>query len=85
MSLMQITLSIDLPGLGSRIRQARELKGLSSTQVAAMAGMSTANLYRIENEDAKSLPRETLQKLSKALNVDFDSDVRAALAHEASR
>jgi len=83
MNLMQVTLSVELPGLGSRIKELRESKGLSPTWVAAQAGMSVANLYRIESEDAKSLPRETLKKLSEALSVDFDAEVKAVLAREA--
>lgn len=83
MNLMQVTLSVDLPGLGSRIKELRESKRLSPTWVAAQAGMSVANLYRIESEDAKSLPRETLRKLSEVLEVDFDAEVKAVLAKEA--
>ncbi|WP_341532046.1 helix-turn-helix transcriptional regulator (plasmid) [Nostoc sp. UHCC 0302] len=82
MNLMQVTLSVDLPSLGSRIREIRESKGLSPTWVAAQAGMSVGNLYRIETEEAKSLPRETLRKLSEALGVDFDAEVKAALVQE---
>ncbi len=82
MSLMQVTLTVDLPGLGARIKQAREARGLPPTQIAAMAGMSVANLYRIESEDAKSLPRETLSRLSEVLGVDFDIEVKAALQKE---
>lgn len=81
---MQVTFNIDLPRLGARIKQAREQKGLPPTQIAALAGMSTANLYRIESEDAKSLPRKTLKKLSEALGVDFDSEVKAAITEEVS-
>ncbi len=44
--------------------------------------MSVGNLYRIETEEAKSLPRETLRKLSEALGVDFDAEVKAALVQE---
>jgi hypothetical protein len=69
---MQVTLSVNLLGLGGRIRQARVAKQLTPTWVAAQAEMSVANLYRIEVEDAKSLPRETLQRLSAAIGVDFD-------------
>lgn len=82
MNLMQVTLSVDLPGLGTRIREIRESKRLSPTWVAAQAGMSVGNLYRIETEDAKSLPRETLRKLSEALGVNFDAEVKAALVQE---
>ncbi|MGH2412885.1 MAG: helix-turn-helix domain-containing protein [Microcystaceae cyanobacterium] len=79
---MQVTLQVNLPDLGSRIRKARETKKLTSTWVAAQAGMSVANLYRIESEDAKSLPRETLRKLSEAIGIDFDAEVKNALMAE---
>ncbi|OWY63681.1 XRE family transcriptional regulator [cyanobacterium TDX16] len=80
MNSMLVTLSVDIPGLGSRIRQLRELKNMSPTQLAALAGMSSANLYRIESETTKSIPRETLKALSEALEVDLDQEVKAALA-----
>lgn len=79
MELMQVTLSVDLPNLGGRLKQARENKGLPPTQVAALAGMSVANLYRIEGGEAKSIPRETLKRLSEVLGVDFDAEVRAVM------
>lgn len=82
MYLMQVTLSVDIPNLGSRIKKIREEKKLSPTWVAAQAGMSSANLYRIEAEEAKSLPRETLRKLSEALGVNFDDEVKQALTRE---
>lgn len=85
MHVMQVTLSVDIVNLGARIKKAREDRGLTPTWVAAMADMSTANLYRIEKEDAKTLPRATLIKLSQALGVDFDAEVKAALAKEAAK
>lgn len=83
MNSMLVTLSVEIQELGKRIKQARVASGLSPTEVAAMAGMSTANLYRIESEDTKSIPRETLQRLAAALKVDFDSDVKTAMVQEA--
>lgn len=79
MNSMLVTLSVDLPGLGMRIRQLREAKSMSPTQLAALAGMSSANLYRIESESTKSVPRETLKALGEALKVDLDEEVKAAL------
>lgn len=79
MNSMLVTLSIDIPGLGMRIRQLREAKNMSPTQLAALAGMSSANLYRIESESTKSIPRETLKALGEALKVDLDEEVKAAL------
>lgn len=79
MNSMLVTLSVDVPGLGVRIRQLREAKNMSPTQLAALAGMSSANLYRIESESTKSIPRETLKALGEALKVDLDEEVKAAL------
>jgi transcriptional regulator with XRE-family HTH domain len=77
--LMQVTLSVDVPHLGTRIKAAREKSGMSPTKIAALADMSTANLYRIESEDTKSIPWDTLKRLGKALGEDFDTEVKAAL------
>ena len=78
-TLMRVTLSVDIPNLGPRIKAARESRGLSPTKVAALADMSAANLYRIESEDTKSLPWDTLKRLGEALGENFDADVIAAL------
>lgn len=83
MKLMLVTLSVDIPNLGSRIKQVREAKNMSPTQLAALAGMSSANLYRIESETTKSIPRETLKALAQALETDLDLEVRKALMKEA--
>jgi transcriptional regulator with XRE-family HTH domain len=79
---MQVTLSVEVPHLGPRIRAAREASGKSPTTIAALAEMSVANLYRIESEDTKSIPRETLKRLSATLGIDFDAEVRLALQRE---
>lgn len=79
LELMQVTLSVDIPRLGSRIKAAREKSGLSPTKVAALADMSVANLYRIEAEDTKSIPWDTLKRLGEALGEDFDIEIRDAL------
>ncbi|NJN85562.1 MAG: helix-turn-helix domain-containing protein [Leptolyngbyaceae cyanobacterium SL_7_1] len=79
---MQVTLSVDIPHLGDRIKAAVEASGKSPTVVAAMAEMSVANLYRIMSEETKSIPRDTLKRLSVVLRIDFDADVRAAILSE---
>ena len=84
MNSMLVTLSIDIPGLGSLIKKIRESKDIPPTLLAAKAGMSTANLYRIESESTKSIPRETLKALAEALEVDLDQKVKEALAKELS-
>jgi transcriptional regulator with XRE-family HTH domain len=79
LELMQVTLSVDVPNLGARIKAARETSGKSPTAIAALAEMSVANLYRIEAEETKSVPWDTLKRLGEALGKDFDADVKAAL------
>lgn len=80
--LMQVTLSVDIPHLGQRIKAAVDASGKSPTAVAALAEMSVANLYRIIAEETKSIPRDTLKRLSDVLGVDFDADVKQALAEQ---
>ena len=76
---MFVTLSVDVSHLGQRIKAARESRKLSPTKVAALADMSVANLYRIEAEDTKSIPWDTLRRLGEALGEDFDAEVKVAL------
>lgn len=80
--LMQVTLSVDVPNLGPRIKAAVEASGKSPTAIAALAEMSVANLYRIMAEETKSIPRETLKRLSEVLAVDFDAEVKQALVEQ---
>ena len=82
MNFMLVTLSVEIPNLGSRIKQIREKKKMTPTQLAALAGMSSANLYRIESETTKSVPRDTLKALGEALGVDLDEEVKSALRGE---
>lgn len=77
--LMQVTFSVEVPHLGAKIKEARLASGKSPTVIAAMAEMSVANLYRIESEETKSIPRETLKRLADALEIDFDAYVREAI------
>jgi transcriptional regulator with XRE-family HTH domain len=43
----------DLPGIGKRLRQAREAAGLSQGQVAKMIGLHRPTITEIETEDRK--------------------------------
>ncbi len=84
MKFMLVTLSVEIPNLGNRIKEIREEKKMTPTQLAAFSGMSTANLYRIESETTKSIPRETLKAISQVLEVDLDQEVKTAMLKEAS-
>ncbi len=64
-------LEIEIPKLGSRIRQAREADSRSLAEICRQIPMTTMNWYRIEAEETKALPIETLQKIEEVLGVDF--------------
>ncbi len=64
---------LDVPNLGERIKEARisaQKQGKSLTKIAADAGMSVQNWYRIEQERQK-LPEETLLLIEESLGVDL--------------
>ncbi|MEL7241384.1 MAG: helix-turn-helix transcriptional regulator [Cyanobacteria bacterium J06641_2] len=65
-------LEIDVPGLGSRIRQVREADSRSLAEICRRVGMTTMNWYRIEAEETKALPIETLKRIEEVLGVDFE-------------
>lgn len=71
-TLMKVTrtITVDTPGLGQRIREARESDPRTLTDICAAAGMATANWYRIEAEK-QDLPETTLRKIEAVLGVDF--------------
>jgi transcriptional regulator with XRE-family HTH domain len=62
---------VDVPGLGAQIRKAREATDRPLRELANLAGMTNANWYRIENEEVKRLPEQTLRKIEEVLGVDF--------------
>ena len=61
----------EIENLGTRIKKARLNSPLSVTALAAAAGMSVANWYRIESEKVQFLPEETAQAIESALGVDL--------------
>jgi transcriptional regulator with XRE-family HTH domain len=65
------TIDIEIPGLGKRIRQAREADRRSLAEICRQIPMTTMNWYKIESEETKALPIETLQRIEKLLSVDF--------------
>ena len=76
-SLMKVSKTVEreFPGLGARIKSARENDPRSLIQLCAAIGMTPANWYKIENEETKVLPIETLRKIEKILNIDFDVEI----------
>jgi transcriptional regulator with XRE-family HTH domain len=64
------TITLDAPGLGAKIKQAREADPRRLTEICAAVGMTTANWYRIEAEK-QVLPEITLRKIEFVLDVDL--------------
>ncbi len=73
-TLMKVrkVIEIEVPGLGSRIRQAREVDSRSLAEICRQVPMTTMNWYRIEAEETKALPIETLRRIEEVLGVDFE-------------
>lgn len=51
------------------IKQARYVKGISSTELAELAGIERAQLSRIENGKVKNPRPGTLKKICEALGI----------------
>lgn len=64
-------IEIEVTKLGDRIRQAREADSRSLAEICRQMPMSTMNWYRIEAEETKALPIETLQRIEEVLGVNF--------------
>ena len=58
-------------GSGNRIRELREVKGISGTKLAEMIGISPQYLYDLERGE-KRLNEETIARLTEVLKVSAD-------------
>ena len=56
---------------GSVLRQAREVRELSAVDTARAAGISAANLSKLENDAVKKPSPHVLLQLSEALTVPY--------------
>ena len=61
----------DLPGVGTRLRQAREAAGLSQSQVATLMRLTRPAITEMENETRRVSAGE-LKALSKIYRVSLD-------------
>ena len=64
-------IEVEVPGLGDRIRKIREADSRSLAEICRQIPMTTMNWYRIEAEETKALPIETLKRIEEVLGVDF--------------
>lgn len=69
--VMRIIVELEVEGLGKALKQAREAASLSVAAAGERAGMSGANFNRIENEETKGVPLETLARAARAVGLDL--------------
>ena len=67
--LIEVTTYYEFENLCERIKKARKESPKTMTELAAQAGMSASNWYRIESDQVKRLPMETLRAMERALEV----------------
>jgi transcriptional regulator with XRE-family HTH domain len=79
MKVVQVK-EIDIPGLGKKIKEAREKDPRTLVDICKLVGMTTSNWYRIEKETTKLLPLETLEKIQEVLGVDLGVNFNAPIA-----
>lgn len=66
------TVEKEIPGLGKRIKQAREADKRSLEVICAEVGISRVYWYDIEAEKVRdSLPEDTLRRIEKVLGVNL--------------
>ena len=53
-----------------RIREIRESKGISQTELADKAGVTRATIWKLETGEDKVTTTKTLLKIAEALEVD---------------
>jgi len=75
---VRMTTDIDVPGLGAMVREARENDKRSLAEICRQVGMTSMNWYRIESEETKALPVETLRTIERVLGVDFGVSFKGA-------
>ncbi|WP_414756605.1 helix-turn-helix domain-containing protein [Anabaena sp. CCY 9910] len=67
----KIIIEVEFTGIGTALKKAREAAGMSLTVAGDYAGMSGANFNRIENEDTKGVPLDTLIRAANAVGLDL--------------
>jgi transcriptional regulator with XRE-family HTH domain len=68
---MKIIIEVEVNGVGAALKRARESAHLSLAAAGNLAGMSAANFSRIENEEHKSVPLDTLIRAAQVVNLDL--------------
>ncbi len=69
------TIDIEIPGLGEKIEATRRADARTLRDICGQVNMTTANWHRIEKEETKFLPIETLREIERVLGVDFGIEI----------
>ena len=64
--------TINIPGIGNRIKARRKELGLTADELGQLTGKDRATIYRYENGDIEHLPLEVLHPLADALETTPD-------------
>jgi transcriptional regulator with XRE-family HTH domain len=65
----------DFPGLGQKIRQARERDERSVTDLCRECGLSRSYWYQLENEDLRAPATEdVIRRIEAVLKIDLEVD-----------
>ena len=67
---------LDLPGLGTRIRELRELREASLTQLAERAGIAKSYLAKVERGEVDNPGLKTLSAIAQALEITVADLIR---------
>lgn len=58
--------------MGYKIKEIREKKQISQTELAQMSGISRATIWALENGTERTTTTRTLEKIAKALNTTIE-------------
>ena len=58
--------------MGYRIREIRESKGISQTELSEKSGISRATIWKLETDEKAVTMTSTLLKIASALGVSLD-------------
>ena len=72
---IQKLVEIKVTGLGRKIEKARKKDSRSLREICKLVPISETQWRRIETENNKALPLETLRKIEIALGVNFEIEL----------
>lgn len=77
---MQVSIAVDVPDLGARIRAARQAKALDLKDLAQPLGISTEALRKVETAETKTISLQRLALIDGLLDSTFQAEVLKQIA-----